>query len=354
MEQLLLTHATAGDRERIDYSAAFVVPRPSSIVPRLEDQGVQCHDLRGADPRDLRWVGRLVALVRREDVDVVHFHSPLVAALARPALRAMPRRPRLVYTEHNSSDFYAPPTRWANMATYPLDDARFAVSAAARSSTPTRLQRHTEVLVHGVDVAAIAARRQDRAKARAALGIDETEQLVGIVANLRAAKAYSTLLRAAVDVVAARADVRFVSLGHGPLERELLGLRDELGLRDRFDFLGHVPEATTVMAGFDVLTLSSDVEGLPVSVMEAKALALPVVATAVGGLPEMVTTEVDGLLVPPRDPRQLAGALLRVLDDDDLRARLAAASASGATRFDARSAVRRQDDLYLELAAARR
>ena len=75
------------------------------------------------------------------------------------------------------------------------------------------------------------------------------------------------------------------------------------------------------MAGFDVLVLSSDVEGLPVSVMEAKALALPVVATSVGGLPEMIHDGIDGLLVPRQRPSALADALERVLGDDALRAR---------------------------------
>jgi glycosyltransferase involved in cell wall biosynthesis len=354
MEQLLLNHATVGDRDRIEYSAAYVVERPNSIVPRLEALGVRCHRLGGADPRDPRWVARLARLVRDERIDVVHIHSPYVAALARPALRALPHRPAVVYTEHNSADCYGRATRWSNLSTYPLDDARFAVSSAARDSTPPRLRGRTEVLVHGVDVSSIAAQADLRRAARVGLGIEDDELLVAIVANLRAAKAYPVLLEAAVRVVDADDRVRFVSMGQGPLEGELHALRDALGLGDRFAFLGFTPEPTRVMAGVDVLVLSSDVEGLPVSVMEAKALGLPVVATAVGGLPEMVRDGVDGLLVPRRDPSALADALLRLLGDDELRAAMGAASAASAARFDATAAVQRQDRLYAQLAGERR
>jgi glycosyltransferase involved in cell wall biosynthesis len=353
MEQLLLTHARLGDRERIEYFAAYVVERPNSIVDQLEAAGVRCHALGGPDPRDPRWVARLVALVRREDIDVVHVHSPYVAALVRPALRSLPRRPAVVYTEHNSADCYGRATRWSNLATYPMDDVRYAVSTAAKASTPPRLQRRTEVLVHGVDVAALAERRHARAQARVELEVASGELVVGIVANLRAAKAYPVLLAAATQVVAAEPRARFVSMGQGPLAEEMALRRDELGLGDRFGFMGFTPDPTRLMAGLDVLVLSSDVEGTPVSVMEAKALGLPVVATRVGGLPEMIDDGVDGLLVPRRDPDALAAALLRVLRDDQLRASMAEASATSAGRYDASVAIRREDQRYLELAGRR-
>jgi glycosyltransferase involved in cell wall biosynthesis len=353
MEQLLLTHARLGDRDRIEYLAAYVVPRPNSIVDQLEAAGVRCFALGGTDPRDPRWVARLVALVRREQVDVVHVHSPYVAALVRPALRSLPRRPAVVYTEHNSADCYGRATRWSNLATYPLDDVRYAVSSAARDSTPARLRQRTEVLVHGVDVASLAERRGARSEARDALGVHDGDLVVGIVANLRAAKAYPVLLQAATRVVAAEPRARFVSMGQGPLADEMASLRDELGLGERFRFLGFTPDPTQLMAGLDVLVLSSDVEGAPVSVMEAKALGLPVVATRVGGMPDMVDDGVDGLLVPRRDPDALAAALLRVLGDDRLRAAMAAASAASAVRYDASVAIRREDARYLELAGRR-
>ena len=154
-------------------------------------------------------------------------------------------------------------------------------------------------------------------------------------------------------MAAAEPRARFVSMGQGPLAEEMALRRDELGLAERFRFMGFTPDPTRLMAGLDVLVLSSDVEGTPVSVMEAKALGLPVVATRVGGLPEMIDDGVDGLLVPRRDPDALAAALLRVLRDDQLRASMAEASATSAARYDASVAIRREDQRYLELAGRR-
>ncbi len=355
MEQLLVSHAEGGDRARIEYSAACLVERPNSVVGRLRAQGVECRTLGGRHPADPRWVRSLDELVRRERIDVVHIHSPFVAALARPALRARRGGPALVYTEHNSADCYKVPTRWGNWATYPLDDARLAVSTAARESTPSVLRRRTEVLVHGVDVAGIAALRAERDEVRSELGVGPDDVLIGIVANLRRAKAYPVLLDAARSVVDRFPDRRavFVSLGQGPLHDELETRRVALGLGDGFRFLGFRADVRRVMAGFDVFTLSSDVEGLPVSLMEAKALGLPAVVTAVGGVPEMVADGEDGLLVPRRDPARLADALATLVADDELRARLGRGSAASASRYDASLAIRRQDELYLELARRR-
>jgi glycosyltransferase involved in cell wall biosynthesis len=351
MEHLLLHHALVGDTDRLAYEAAYLVERPNSVRPKLEEAGVTCHALGGQRTWDVRWLIRLVALVRRERIDVVHVHSPLIAAMARPVLRVLPHRPKIVYTEHNSWETYRPGTRWANRLTYGLDDARIAVSDEARASAPACRRRRTEVIVHGIDVGRVRAEVAGRGVARRDLDVGADDLVVGIVANLRPAKNYPRLLRAARSIVDSHPTARFVSLGQGPLAGEVEELRDELGLGDRFRFLGFRADAPHLMAGFDIFTLSSDTEGLPVAIMEAKALGLPVVATAVGGIPQAVTDGIDGRLVPPGDSASLAAALAEVLDDPELRARLGAGSAASADRYDARVAAQRIDEIYLDVTA---
>jgi glycosyltransferase involved in cell wall biosynthesis len=346
MERLLLTHARLGDRDRFRYSIAYLVERPSSLRPEFEAAGVPCHDVGRGRPQDPRWVGRVVDLVRRDRIDVVHVHSPMVAAAVRPALRLLPRRPRLVYTEHNSWADYATATRVANHLTYRLDDVQVAVSSAARDSVPPPARRRVEPLVHGIELDRVRSLRPGRARARQELGVGADAVVVGVVANLREQKNYPLMLDAAVLVLRRLPDVRFVSLGHGPLAAELERRRDRLGLGDRFRFLGHVPDAPRLMAGFDLLALSSDVEGLPVALMEALALGLPVVATAVGGLPQVVDDRV-GRLVPPGRPDLLADAVVELAADQSLREELGAGAVERAERFDARRAVARLEELYL-------
>jgi glycosyltransferase involved in cell wall biosynthesis len=351
MERLLVNHARVGDRDRFEYHAAYLVPRPGSVVDELRDLGVESIRLTDGNPVDPRWVARLRHEVNERHIDVVHAHSPMPAAMARPALRAMPHRPALVYTEHNTWDCYGRATWTANVVTYPLDDAQFAVSIDARDSMPARLGRHVEPLTHGIDLAAVAAQAELRDDARKELGAGPDDVVVITVAHLRAEKAYDVLLRAARRVLDEHPNAMFVSVGHGPLEAEMQALHRELGLGDRFRFLGFRSDAVRLMAGADVLALSSHQEGLPLTYMESTALGLPIVSTAVGGLVDHVEPEVSGLLVPPGDPMALADALGRVVADPELRAALGRGAAAHAPTFDAATSVRRQEAVYTELVA---
>ena len=346
MERLLVNHARFGDRDRFEYSAAYLVERPHNVIADLTGLGVNVHDLHGARTWSPGWIRRLVDLVRAEQIDVVHVQSPLVAAAVRPVLRAMPHRPRLLYTEHNSWENYRPATKAVHGLTFRLDDAHVAVSEPASTSPPRWIGPRAEVLVHGIDVDAVSAQISERDSIRNELGVDPTTTVIGMVANFRPSKAYPVMLEAAAKVTAERHDVLFVSVGQGPLQAEVERRSAELRLGDRFRFLGFRADATRFMAGFDIFALSSDIEGLPVAVMEAKALGLPIVATTVGGLPGAIRDGVDGLLVPPRRPDELALALTRLLDSPNLVQELGRASGGSAHHYDARNAVRRLEELY--------
>jgi glycosyltransferase involved in cell wall biosynthesis len=288
----------------------------------------------------------------RAPVDVVHVHSPLVAIGTRLVVRTLPRdrRPRVVTTEHNVWDSHARLTSRMNALTAPLDDARIAVSSGVRDSMPARLRVTTEVIVHGVDVHEVQRARAFRDATRDALGVGD-DIVVCTVANLRATKAYPDLLRAAQQVLAARDDVRFVAVGQGPLEAELRALHAELGLGTRFQLLGYRDDAEKLMAASDVFCLSSRYEGLPVALMEALALGLPVVATTVGGIEELVTSGCEAVLVPPSRPDLLADALLDVVADPELRAKMAQHAVERAATLDAEGAVRRTEAVYREVLA---
>jgi len=354
-ERLLVSSAAIVDRDRFELRAAYLLPWKDHLVGRLAELGVPAACLDGRRELDPRWVGRLRDLVRAEDIDVVHVHSPLAAALARPALRMLPRRerPALLGTEHNVWTSHHPATRWANRLTLPLEDATIAVSDEVRASMPGRLARRTEVVIHGVDVDAIAGRRAERDAARAELGLNGDELLVATVANLRSQKDYPTMLRAARRLAEAGEPVRFVSVGQGPLAAELEAERDRLGLGERFRFLGYREDPIRVLVAADIFCLSSRFEGLPIALLEAMAAGLPVVATRVGGVPTVVTDGMEGRLVPAGDPSALAAAVAELLDPT-LRAGAAAAAAERVRAFGIDRAVQRQQALYEQLAARRR
>ncbi len=350
MERLLVHHARFGDRERFHYEAGYLVERPNSVIPELESLGVPCHKLgdgRGLDPR---WLAKLRRLVRAENIDVVHIHSPLPAALGRPLLRSMRHRPAIVYTEHNSWDCYGVATRLANAGTYLMDDLHVAVSSEAVGSVPALLGGGLAPMVHGIDLEAVREHRPKRDATRAELGLSSDDVAFITVANLRREKAYDVLLQAARTVVDANPRAVFLSVGQGPLADEMAELARTLNLGDRFRFLGFRSDVPNLLAAADVFTLASRHEGLPVSLMEAAALGLPTVATNVGGLGDVLTDNVDALVVPPESPDLLAGAYLKVMEDPALGVRLSEGIGLLAQRFDARVVTARWESLYAGLA----
>jgi glycosyltransferase involved in cell wall biosynthesis len=350
-ERLLVNLAGAIDRSVVAPQAAYLLPGKDHLVAELADLGVGAVCLHGASPGDLRWAGRLRRRVVDDGIDIVHIHAPYPAAVARPALRSLGRRrPAIVYTEHNAWRGYSRATRWANALTYPLDDARLVVSPDALASIARRWRPGTEMVIHGVDLERVGRYRARRAESRAALGVDDDTVVVGTVANVRYHKDYPTLLGAARRAVDAGAPVRFVAVGQGPLEADVRARAAQLGLGDAFRLLGHQPDPLAVLAACDIFALSSLVEGYPVALMEALALGLPVVATAVGGVADAVRSGTEGLLVPPSRPDLLGDAVLTLAGDRRRRERMAVAATERSTRFDIHRAAARIQAIYEEVA----
>jgi glycosyltransferase involved in cell wall biosynthesis len=347
-ELLLSMMARVRDRQTFEYEAAYLLPWKRGLVGDLEAEGIAVHCLEGGREWNLRWAAKLRRLVRHRRYDIVHVHSPYVAGIARLALRSLPRgeRPRIVYTEHVPWWGYAPASRVLNALTFGLNDANVAVSRAVRDSIPSRRAERVEVIIHGIDVEAVRTVRRFRREERDRLGLEQDDILVGTVAHFRPQKAYPDLLQAARLVVDAGLPVTFIAVGRGPQEKEIRRIHEALGLGDRFRFAGFRSDATRLLAACDVFALASLFEGLPLALMEALALGVPVVATAVGGTPEGIDDGVEGFLVPPSRPVLLAEALVGLARDEALRSRMAAAAIERSPEFDIRTAARRIEAIY--------
>ncbi|MGZ6886058.1 MAG: glycosyltransferase [Acidimicrobiia bacterium] len=352
-ENLLVAAAGRHDRRAFAISCAYLLPWKSQLVDALAAAGVPSVCLEVRDERDLRWALRLRRLLREHPVDVLHAHSPYPAGIARWVVRSLPRRsrPRLVYTLHNTWTSFARPTRAINGLTMRWDDADLAVSDVVRSTLRPALAARTEVLIHGIDLAAVRA-QADRTGARHELGVGATDFVVGTVANLRAQKDYPNLLAAAAVLRDRGCPVRFLTVGQGPLEAEIRAEHARLGLDGVVDLLGERTDAVRVMSACDAFVLASSNEGLPVAIMEALALGLPVVATDVGGLREAVDA-CDGILVPARDPEALADAIAALRADPARRAELAEGAAARAEEFAVQRTVDRLEAIYRDLADRR-
>ena len=191
-----------------------------------------------------------------------------------------------------------------------------------------------------------------QADVRAEVGILPSTPLVVSVSVLRAQKALDVLVRAAQLAHAALPEARFLIAGEGPERDALAALVRRLGLDEVVRFVGHRSDVGDLLAASDVVASSSAFEGSPLSLMESLGAGKPVVATRVGGVPEIVRDGIEGLLVPPDDPAALADALLALLRDPGLRDRMGAAGRTRQrTEFDIRVMVERLEALYESLFA---
>jgi glycosyltransferase involved in cell wall biosynthesis len=348
-ERLLVSCARAMDRTRFDVEVAYLLPNKDALVGELADAGIPAHCIGSDRQLDVSWVWRLRQLVRQHQYDIVHTHMPIPAVAARLGL--WPGRPRLVHTEHNTWHRYRWPTYAANLATYALNDHVIAVSHAVADSIELRRVPHlrpmppVEVLVHGIDFDAQPG-PDGRDAARQLLGLPADIPVVGTVGNLTAKKDQATMLRALRLLQQPHPGARLVIIGTGPLQSELQREAQRLGIAQLVLFTGMRDDVPHLLPAFDVFTLSSRFEGLSIALVEALAAGVPAVATAVGGIPEVVTDGREGLLVPPGLPDALAAGWDRLLSDDQLRRRMSAAALERSLAFDVRRAVRRIEQIY--------
>ena len=180
-------------------------------------------------------------------------------------------------------------------------------------------------------------------------GIARDVPLVGNVAALAPHKDQTCLLEAARRVVDAFPAVRFLIVGEGPLQEALLERRARLGLEREVIFTGFRRDIGAILRMLDVFVLSSYLEGLGTSMLDAMLVGLPVVATRVGGIPEAVKDGENGLLVPPRSPEALSEAICRLLEDRAMREQLGRRGKVWVHRFDIRETVRRTEAVYVDL-----
>jgi glycosyltransferase involved in cell wall biosynthesis len=351
-EQLLVNQAGAHAPDALDIRVGYLVPWKDHHVGPLEAHGIAVRNLHGPREWDPRWAWRLRRWLLADPVDVVHVHSPYVAAFTRLVVMTVPRdrRPGLVYTEHNRWARHRPSTRWANRLTFAFDDHHLAVSDDVRDTVHAGARHRVEVLVHGVDVAAVRAQAHCRNEVRAELGVHPDDVVVGVVANFRREKAYPDLLDAAAVALRAHPGLHVVAVGQGPLESAMRERLHSMDLGDRVQLLGYRADAVRVMSSFDIFTLASTHEGLPVSLMDALVLGMPVVATAVGGIPQIITDGVEGRLVRPGHPEELAEAWGELIGDPDRRAEMAAAAAARGADFDVARAAKRLEQIYADVA----
>jgi glycosyltransferase involved in cell wall biosynthesis len=328
--EVLATGSNGGAQEhvfglltRLDparYDVHVVSLSHGSSVRKLERHGIPVTVID--QPDDAIATGALAALLTDLRPEVLHNHmyrAELIGTRAAIALGEIGRlRPYVVSTVH-SSRVRSEEDRQVLRSLTPRMDQLIAVSRSiveklhheGRDSTPISL------IHNGVDL-----ERYDHqgpcCTLRDEYGLPPDGPIVGVVARLEPEKGHPTLLEAWPSVLAAVPDATLLVVGEGSRREALQVMAIELGVADRVVFTGRRDDVPAVTAALDVAVLPSYREALGLTILEAMALSRPVVASNVGGIPEMIEDGVTGLLVPPHDPDALAAAIVRLLRDHPL------------------------------------
>lgn len=329
----LVTKGTWGGAQRYVYDLAtslsesyepvVAVGAEGRLVEKLRAKGIRTITVPSLRRdvfflRELAALYRLVVLLREERPEIVHLNSSKAGALGALAARLV-RIPRIIFTAHG----------------WPFTEERSRVerSLIRTASWLTMMLSHATIVLSERDYALASrwygARRLtlipngirrdsafDAAHARRILeteyGVPEGRRLIGTVAELHPNKGLSDLI---TTLPMLPDDVHLVLIGDGELRGRLEEFATQLGMQTRISFLGFVPDAASLIPGFDAFVLSSTKEGLPFVVLEAGSNQVPIIATDVGGIPEVIADGVDGFIVPVHDCERLAARINETLGD---------------------------------------
>jgi len=335
------------DRFTIDVAC----PRASDVWAALADHpDVTLHPIspaRAPGPWDLATLARLLPLARR--ADVIHAHSSKAGFLARLAALLTGRRQRCLFTPNGWSFWSADGLTarfYAALERYAARCCRTIVAVSAQERDAGLRAGIGSIEKYVVVPNGIALER-----------FDAPPQPVGgrivMVARLAAPKRPDLLVQALALVRPTFSAAHLVIVGDGPLRGELLTLVDELGLHDAVHLLGARLDVPEILSTASCVALVSDYEGAPYALLEGMAAGAPVVATSVGGMPEMLENGRTGILVPPADLESLTTALRRVLADPGAAAAMGAEAREAVARdFSREKMTLRLVDEYVAAAAA--
>jgi glycosyltransferase involved in cell wall biosynthesis len=300
-----------------------VVAQPGSpLADRARAAGLVVHEVRMGGEWDLGAVRAIRRLYAERDPDIAHMHTSHAHALGCLA-RVGRQRPLTAVSRRVDFSIYRNFLRTSWFKYRLLGDRYIAISRAVKGvlvkdGIPAD---RIEVVSSGVDVARLEqAKRKDL---RADLGLPPGTPLVGDVAAFGWHKAQEVLVAATPMILEEVPDAHVVFIGDGECRGKVEAYARRLGNpASRVHFTGFRDDVPEVLASLDVFVMCSILEGLCTSALDAQAVGVPVVASAVGGLVEAVADGETGLLVPPRDPAALASAVARVLRDGALKRRL--------------------------------
>lgn len=297
----------------------FTYVRGGALARRVDPTRCRVVELGDKLGGDYRLYFKLAREFRRYRIHIAHTHSWATVMEGIIGAR-LARVPIIIHGEHGTMKTETKLHIQIQRALWHSTDQMLAVSNVLRENLQRQFNFPKEkirVIANGVDLSRFALTRQsDDYKTR--LGLPANALVFGAIGRVVPVKAYPTLLQAAKLIFDEIPMAHLVMVGDGPQLEALVQLAEEYQIAARVHFLGARKDVPEILRAFDVFVLSSESEGMSNTILEAMASARPVVATAVGGNPELVVDRETGLLVPPHDPPAMAAAIMKLLRDTAL------------------------------------
>ncbi|MFC2156734.1 glycosyltransferase family 4 protein [Acidobacteriota bacterium] len=291
----------------------FVVQPKSPLYENAKSSGLPVLPIKMRSEVDGIAVARLAIAMKRRKCQLVHFHDAhsvavgaAAASLSKVPIRIISRRVDFPLKRN-----------FLSRKKYTKDiDRIVAVSEGVKKVLihGGLAPENIAVIPDGIDISPFQ-RAGSSGYLRKELSLGITDYLVGIVAHLADHKGHKYLIEASRILKEKAPDIKVIIVGEGPLRMELARQASDIKVDGMIFFLGFREDVPQILASLNLFVLSSYLEGLGSSLMDAMASHLPIVATDVGGIPEVVTNGQTGLLVPPRDPQALADAILKLYGD---------------------------------------
>lgn len=305
-------------------------PGDSALAAELKEIGLTVHPVAIVGPldpvRDATCIFELRELLDVKRYDLAHFHGSKAGLVGRVAA-VLARFKNIVVTAHNFVTYEEVPAakkilfRYGESMLSHVSSRIITVSQALKDDLVKNYNIKPEKITpiyNGIDLNRFT-HLPSRSQVRKQYGIGSAAVVIGTVARMAPQKGLNYLIEA-IPMISrpdggTHPETTFIIAGDGPLRPELERLAEVKGLRDKVRFPGYIHDIAEILACFDIFVIPSIAEGLSITTIEAMAAGLPVVASRVGGLAELVSDGVTGLLVEPRDPAALAQAIKTLVND---------------------------------------
>jgi len=346
-QRLLVNLLESYNRKRFEVAAVSLYPPSKTILEyEITDKKLEVYFLNKHRGLDLRIIPQLYHLLRAFRPDVVHTHLSVLRYSLLPILLC--QIPVRVHTVQNIAqkevDLAGKLVHW--FAFHLSGVVPVSISQEVANTIHSLYGRgvKTPIIYNAIPTAQFIYNQKRINKQ------SDKNLVILHIGRFSPQKNHIILIDAFALALKENNKMYLWLVGDGELREIIKDLVSKKGLEEKISFLGLRSDIAMLLADSDLFVLSSDYEGLPIVILEAMAAGKPVIATAVGGVPELVEDGITGILVPPRDPESLSQAILRLAKDPDLRHRMGQMGQKNALeRFDISLAIRKYEALYLKL-----